>query len=167
VIGNNVYFASGSGYGNAGANLNIVDVYNSSTNAWSTSTLADDVALNQSYQIANYITWSKNNQVTIKDITTGTSTSNCVSGYVFGVPVLKNDVIAFPTGSTAKGALTQLDLYNINTTAWSILRVSPSIAGTVNASVISVNNTVYLAGGSNTNGGCDVTFYDKAYALNW
>jgi hypothetical protein len=167
VIGNNVYFASGSGYGNTTDNLNIVDVYNSSTSAWSTSSLADDVTLKQSYQVGNYITWSKNNQVTIKNITTGANTSNCVSGYVFGTPVLKNDFIAFPTGTNASGALTQLDLYNINTTAWSVLRVIPGIAGTVNASVISVNNTLYLAGGSNTNGGCNVTFYDKVYTLNW
>jgi hypothetical protein len=166
VIGNNVYFAGGSGYGNA-QSLDIVDVYNSGTNTWTSSTLPNEVALKESYQVGNYITWSKDNQVKIKNIATGTITSNCVSGYVFGAPVLKNEVIAFPTGSNTNGALTQFDLYNVNTSSWSILRLNQSIAGSVNASVISVNNTVYLAGGYQNNGGCNVTFYDKVYRLNW
>ncbi len=142
-------------------------MYNSGTNTWSTSTLADEVALQESYQVGNYITWSKDNQVKIKNITTGAITSNCISGYVFGAPVLKNEVIAFPTGSNTNGALTQFDLYNVNTSSWSILRLNQSIAGSVNASVISVNNTIYLAGGYQNNGGCNVTFYDKVYTLNW
>jgi hypothetical protein len=165
TIGTNVYFAGGSG-GNT-ENLNVVDVFNSTTNTWSTSTLSDDVALKQSYQTSNYITCNKDNQATIKNITSGAITSNCVSGYVLGAPVLKNDVIAFPTGSNASGALTQFDLYNVNTAMWSLLKLNQSIAGSVNASVINVNNTVYLAGGYQTNGGCNVTFYDKVYTLNW
>jgi hypothetical protein len=166
VIGNNVYFAGGYGYGSSD-NLNIVDVYNSGTNTWSISSLTDDVALKESYQLGSDVTWSKDTQVKIKNVTTGAVTSNCVSGYVFGAPVLKNEVIAFPTGSNSNGALRQFDLYNVNTASWSILKLNQSIAGSVNASVISANNTVYLAGGYQNNGGCNVTFYDKVYTLNW
>lgn len=165
VIGNNVYFAGGSAFGSA-QSLNIVDVYNSGTNTWSTSALPDDLALKQSFQRGNYITWSKDNQVKIKNLTTGVITNNCVSGYVFRAPVLRSDVIAFPTGNS-NGGLTQFDLYNTNTANWSILKLNQSIAGSVNASVIGVNNTVYLAGGYQTNGGCDATFYDKVFRLTW
>ena len=80
---------------------------------------------------------------------------------------MKNDVIAFPTGSNTSGALTQFDLYNVNTSAWSILRPNQNIAGSVNASLINVNNTVYLAGGFQTSGGCNGIFYDRVYTLNW
>jgi hypothetical protein len=166
TIGTDVYFAGGSGYGNT-QNLNVVDVFNGNSNTWSTSTLAADVALNQSYQTNNYITWSKNDQATIKNINTGAVTSNCISGYLLGAPVMKNDVIVLPTGNNANGTLTQFDLYNVNTATWSLLKLNQSIAGSVNASMINVSNTVYLAGGYQTNGGCDVPFYDKVYALNW
>lgn len=166
VIGSNVYFAGGYEFGNQN-NLDIVDVYNSTTNTWSTSTLPEEVVLKQSYQIGNHITWSKDNRVKIKNIATGAITSNCVLGFVFGAPVLKKDVIAFPTGSDANGALTQFDLYNTNTAGWSVLRLNQVIAGSVNASIMSVNNTVYLAGGYQNNGGCNAIFYDKVYTLNW
>lgn len=166
VTGNNVYFAGG--YNSAGIqDVDVADVYNATNNTWQPSTLPAHLAYKQSHQVENFVTWSKENRVKIMNLNTGSTADSCVSGLVFKAPVKRNNDIAFATGSNSNEVLTRFDVYHTNSNSWSVLNLNQNVPGSVNSSIISANNTVYLGGGSLNKGGCNITFYDKVYTLGW
>jgi len=72
-----------------------------------------------------------------------TSTYDCLFQPNFGCGVvLKNDKIVFFTGSGAEK--NKFDIYNITNNTWSIGVLPVNVT---EASIISVNNTIYVAGG--------------------
>jgi hypothetical protein len=80
---------------------------------------------------------------------------------------LKNDGLVFLTGNSAtNSSLTQFDFYNPLTNSWSVGKLSQSFNGTFYASVISANNSVYLAGGISGDE-CNTIYHDKVFMLNW
>jgi N-acetylneuraminic acid mutarotase len=150
VIGNNIYFAGGEGWDLHKA----IDIYNTATNQWSTSSLSEYKGFAAGIAIGNTNYWAGGNsyftrgyalsqQVEIRDMTSGLSTiSNLFQGNAGFSAVQKNDTIIFFTGSGAEK--NKFDIYDVKTKTWSIGLLPENIEG---AAIISVNNTIYVAGG--------------------
>jgi hypothetical protein len=92
-------------------------------------------------------------RVEIRDETTGLSTNSCLfQPNAFFSAVLKNNKIVFFTSgvnipgywTTAAPVMNKFDIYDIASNTWSIGVLPMNIYG---SSIISVNNTIYVAGG--------------------
>ena len=84
-----------------------------------------------------------NEAVEIRDMNSGSSTFDCLfQPNAFFSAVLKDNKIVFFTGDGAEK--NKFDIYDIATNTWSIGVLPQSITG---AAIISVNNTIYVAGG--------------------
>ncbi|MDP9229719.1 MAG: hypothetical protein M3O67_03480 [Bacteroidota bacterium] len=88
------------------------------------------------------------NMVEIRDMNSGSSSFGCLfQPNAFLSAVLKNNKIVFFTSQEewpASNAKDKFDIYDITTNTWSIGVLPQSIYG---ASIISINNTIYVAGG--------------------
>lgn len=164
VIGDKAYFVGGTSQSGP---VSAVDIYNARTNTWTTSTLVEDIALSKSYQIGNFLIWSELQQVRIKNIASGLIRSNCVSGAVSNYSGLKNDNLVFFTGSNPNAELIRFDILNTATGDWNIGKLNRSFEGTAFASVITVSDKLYLAGGASGKDECNTIFHDKVYWLSW
>jgi hypothetical protein len=167
AVGNEIYIA-GEGsdwdawdFGSISSTINIYDV---TTNTWSTSDLAlargfmaAIVVGNKIYRAGGLYKQPEDpftNQVEIRDVNTGSITFGCLfQPNAFFSVVQKNNQLVFFTSDEDVvppywyGPLpvnNKFDIYDITTSTWSIGVLSESIRG---ASIISVNNTVYVAGG--------------------
>jgi N-acetylneuraminic acid mutarotase len=150
VIGSTIYFAGGEGWDVHKA----VDIYNTATNQWSTSSLHEYKGFAAGIAIGNTNYWaggatyspddySYSSQVEIRDIASGSSTfGSLFQGNAKFSAVQKNNTIVFFTGLGAEK--NKFDIYDINTKTWSIGVLPENVEG---AAIISVNNTIYVAGG--------------------
>jgi hypothetical protein len=166
VANNKIYFAGGSDWNNGTGGTGVydnIDIYDYTTNTWSTSTLHERKSHHGAIAVGNYIYWAGgeiwNNfndyettcNVERRDLLNGTSTvmhlfqpSNANSNLASGVKVfLKNGSIVFYTVNS------QFDIYDPVADVWSIGTMNQSIEW---GGVISVNNTIYIAGGGNVPG---------------
>ena len=151
TVQNKIYFAGGhiddrwyatpSGW---------IDIYDNITNSWSTSSLSQPMGFIAGIAVANKIYWTEGCKVEIKDVNTGSSSMTHLSApkhwYIdFGEnAVVKDNKIVF-LGHNSDGTGTdKIDIYDIATNTWSIGILPVNING---ASIISVNNTIYVAGG--------------------
>ena len=156
TTGGNVYFAGG--YSGSSGITGTIDIYNTNSNSWSASNFnppfdnwgPSGIAVGNknfwaggSYRMPNSNIILSTNHVEIRDMAAQTSTYDCLfqSNSGFGV-VLKNDKIVFFTGSGAEK--NKFDIYNITNNTWSIGVLPVNVT---EASIISVNNTIYVAGG--------------------
>ncbi|KAA9040849.1 hypothetical protein FW778_02065 [Ginsengibacter hankyongi] len=150
VIGNKIYFAGGYDpfFGRSTSKIN---VYDASKNTWSTSDLsivrgymASIAVGNKNYWAGGYNTTNETDEVVeIRDMNSGSSTFNCLfQPNAFFSAVLKDNKIVFFTGDGAEK--NKFDVYDIATNTWSIGVLPQSIT---RAAIISVNNTIYVAGG--------------------
>jgi len=94
-----------------------------------------------------------NSLVEIHDVDNGSSTFSCLfQPNAFSSAVQKNNQIVFFTAGedmpTPTPVHSKFDIYDINTNIWSIAVLPQTIYA---SSIISVNNTIYVAGG-NVNG---------------
>ena len=140
-----------------------IDIYDNQTNSWTTSRLEEPKAMFSGIAVKNKIYWAGSMigsvhggapvksicAVEIRDISTQTSSVDYLSKPGHWVPVdgqnavLKdNKILYFRHYDTADPV--RFDIYDTVTQSWSIGVLPKSILG---ASVISVNNTVYIAGG--------------------
>lgn len=162
AVGNKVYFAGGYS-GSAPDNIsNRIDVYDIVTNSWTTSYMHEPKMGMGSIAVGDKIFWPagtskwlstgyvESDLVEIRDVSTGSSAFNCISPRSYFSSVLKNDNIIFFTGNSKTPE--QFDIYNLSSGKWSI-GVMPF--GLNFAGIISVNNTVYVAGGSSATGNLD------------
>ncbi len=124
-----------------------IDIYDNNTNTWSTSSLLEAKGVLAGIHIAGSIYWAGGCRVEIKNIHTG-NTSKAVlfkpGGWIIDEgqnAVVKDNQVVFFTGSAGGN---RFDIYNATTNTWSIGELPVNIN---NASVISVNNTIYVAGG--------------------
>ncbi len=157
-VNNKVYIVGGVG---ANGLLSTIDIYDNATNAWSTANMQKGRAVfgaiavnNKLYlagglkQASDYI--SATCEVEIIDLNTGASVIEFLSRPAkWNVDlgqniVLKNNKIIFLQFDGGADA-DKFDIYDINTNSWSI-GVLPHAIPT-DASVLSVNNTIYIAGG--------------------
>jgi len=161
VAGGKIYFTGGvTGYvhptGQAFPILTArIDIYDYSNNSWSASSLVEPKWLHTSVAAGNRIYWAggyngsnRSCLVEIKDAITGNSSiANLHEPGSWETEiqntVLINGKIVFFTRN--QGAH-KFDIYDIATDTWSI-GVLPANIDVEVASIISVNNTIYVAGG--------------------
>ena len=150
VIGNTIYFAGGLGF----EVHKEIDIYNSANNTWSTSQLSEykgyvaGIAVgNTNYWAGGYTylpgIYTLSDLVEIRDMNSGRSTfSSLFQRNANFSAVAKNDTIVFFTGQGAEK--NKFDIYDITNNAW-LVGVLPYTVES--ASITSVNNTIYVAGG--------------------
>lgn len=164
TLNNKIYFAGGETWpswpnGNWGAS-NKIDIYDHSTNTWSASFLSQGKMSLTGIASGNKIYWAGGQtgfypsisltcSVEIMDINTNTSSIQ----YMFNPAswsiasgenaVLKNDKIIYYRPYAPDN--NKFDIYNITTNTWSIGSLTQPIPE--GASIISVNNIIYVAGG--------------------
>lgn len=160
AAGNKVYFAGGR---NGNGISKKIDVFDFSDNTWSASALQEPKAMMASIVSGNKIywaggashftgsLWTTTNTVEIRDLNTGTSTLDCIIPKMSFNAVKKNEYLVFFTGSiyTEIGSGTEFDIYNTITNRWSTGILNQRLN---DAAIISVNNTIYVAGGTDNTG---------------
>jgi len=161
---NKIYFAGGATYGNGGwSPPATIDIYDNASNTWTTSAMQIPRANGQvAVSAGNKIYWAGGDTVVngmqqarctveIRDVTTGNSSIQYLSKPGFPVAVIKDNKIIFcrnfpSINSSAPAEANKFDIYDINTGSWSIGVLNQPIPFL--ASIISVNNTIYVAGGA-------------------
>jgi hypothetical protein len=153
--GNKIYFAGGNNQYFRDYPSDNIDIYDLVSDSWSVSKLSEPkqdmaaIAFNNKIYWAGGITLDLNyytnnsSLVEISDELTQTSEFACLfqpnSGFT---AVLKDNAIVFFTG---RGEIkNKFDIYNTGTNKWSVGVMPKNVE---NASIISVNNTLYVAGG--------------------
>lgn len=165
TAGNKIYFAGGETWpGSYWAASNKIDIYDNVTNTWSTSSMQEGKIAFASIILDNKIYWAggftgssgsayHSCVVEIRDVNTGNSSIE----YLFrpatwwvddgqNAVVRNNKIIFFRHSNTDAD---RFDIYDITSHTWSIGVLPVHIYGT---SIISVNNTIYIAGGYNLGG---------------
>jgi hypothetical protein len=158
---NKIYFAGGHREDRWFADpSNRIDIYDNAHGTWSTSSLIEPKGYFAGVAVSNKIYWaggfkggagqSLSCQVEIRDVITQNSSVNSLfrpgSWWTnFGENVvIKNNKIVFFRGGWFDTGSNKFDIYDILTDTWSIGVLDQSVE---NASLISVNNTIYVAGG--------------------
>ena len=163
IAGDKIYFAGGV-VGSLWTPTATVDVYDINSGLWSVSSMSEPKYDMKSFAIDSKIIWaggttSSTNtylggytsaMVEIKDVNTQSSSFSCLFepklwGLIEQKAVVKNNQVVFFTGNVISN---KFDIYDIVNNSWSIGELNQNING---AAVISVNNTIYVAGGY-TNG---------------
>jgi hypothetical protein len=159
-----IYFAggySGSAIDDTVHLSNRIDIYDNTTETWDTSSFRGLNWAGGSIAVANNIYWTGGtginpdhgggpgikNMVEIRDPDTRSTLFDCLSqpkGFLSAVQ--KDNNIIFFSPYTQGSLNNWFDLYNISTNTWSIGVFSQNIYSS--SDIISVNNTIYLAGGN-------------------
>jgi len=164
TAGDKVYI--GGGY--AGPFINnispMIDIFDAAINSWSVSYLQQAKASHASVSLGNKIFWGAgvfnyfepvlypSNAVEIRDISTGVSTHVCILPKIKPNAVSSKDKVVFFPGNFENGTYfgNEFDIYDPTTNQWSIGAINKEI---YDATVISVGNSIYIAGGRNTPNG--------------
>jgi hypothetical protein len=85
---------------------------------------------------------TQSDKVEIRNVNTGVSSFDCMIPKKSFNAVIKEDNIIFFTGD--EGVSNHFEIYNIITDTWSTGILNQGVNG---AAIISVNNTIYVAGG--------------------
>jgi len=140
TVDQKVYFAGGSGYYNGGSNT--IDIYDNATSSWSTSTLQYLSTANGVIAAGNKIFWKDLDcNVEIMNITTGVSSLASLSRTGQTINVLKDDKVVF-----IRPGSKYFDIYNTTSNEWSVGVLPQPLSYGISA--ISVNNIIYIAGGT-------------------
>ena len=145
TVGNKIYFAGGNFYGTY---FNKIDIYDNLTNSWTTSSLNEVEGYLAGIAVADKIYWAAGCKLEIKDVNTWNSSSDNLftQGAWFnnlGQNAVKKDNKIIFFRHYADDA-SRFDIYDISSHSWSIGVLPVNIKAT---SIISVNNTIYVAGG--------------------
>ena len=165
AAGNKIYFSGGKTNVAVSGKMDILDV---TTNTWDTTHLLEPKMNMASIAVGNNLYWAggSNNQwlnansVEIRDLSTGVSSMDCGLPKFGHSAVQKNDNIVFFTGSNTISSGTDFDIYHTTSHTWSVGKLSQPLFG---AAIISVNNTIYVAGGSDGHNG----FYNQLWKLEF
>ncbi len=155
TVGSKIYFAGGSREPGDNNISTRIDIYDALNNSWSTSELQEGKSNMASIAFDDKIYWSSgwkpggglSDKVEIKNVSTGASSFACVIPRTDFYAVKKDDNIVFFTGNTSNFSTlgNQFEIYNTTTHTWSTGVLNHKINYTT---VISVNNTIYVAGGT-------------------
>jgi hypothetical protein len=150
--GNKIYFAGGR----IGINASkTIDIYDAATNLWSVSSLQQPRTAMASIAAGgkifwaggaytlNAAGWANNDNAEILDLGTGGTSFACILPRSGFSAVKKNEHIVFFTGYHS-GDGGQFEIYDTTSGKWSTGILNQKIQG---AAIISVNNTIYVAGG--------------------
>jgi hypothetical protein len=152
TVNNKIYFAGGNIEDRWYANpSNRIDIYDNVSNSWSTSSLSEPMGFLTGSAVSDKIYWSAGCKVEIKNVSTWNSSITYLfkprSWWVIddgqNAVVKNNKIVFFTRGSFATGD-NKFDIYDITTNTWSIGVLPVNVDW---SSIISVNNTIYLAGG--------------------
>ncbi len=139
---NKVYIAGGTTSWQGNIVSNKIEIYDNATNTWSTATMQEARYAPAGIVAGNKIYWGGGGtcSVEIRDVNTGNSTTQYLhrSAGSSNAVVKDNKIVFFGT------AADKVDIYDIAGNTWSIGVLPFSIDW---LSVISVNNTIYAAGG--------------------
>jgi hypothetical protein len=166
VIDNKIFFGGNGSdwwawdFGNISSAINI---YDATANTWSTSNLSIPRGYLAGIAVDNKNYWAGGlykqpqdpftNLVEIRDMNTGISTFNCLfQPNAFFSAVQQNDKIIFFTSgvnvpvywNSSPPIMNKFDIYDIPNDTWSVGVLPINIYG---SKIISVNNTIYVAGG--------------------
>lgn len=160
TIGDKAYFAGGYGYFGKSKKI---DIYDNATNTWSTSELTFLTTAYTAIAVGNNIYWTEGCQVEIRDVSTGISRLDHLSRPGSSISVVKDDNIVF-----IRHGSRYFDIYNTTTSQWSVGILPTELL--FGAAVISVNNTIYIAGGTthcapSGNGSCTPIFTNQVWKL--
>jgi len=152
VVGNKVFFAGGLYKFYNGSS--VIDIYDADNNSWSTSNLQKakgsmaSIAVSNKIFLAGGVSSISNfsGEVEIRDVNTGVSSFTCMIPRFMLDAVKKDDNIIFFTGNISNNPFsgTHFEIYNTKTDTWSTAVLNQKIN---DATIISVNNTIYVAGG--------------------
>ena len=165
AINNKIYIGGGGSPEDNYAAAGTIDIYDLASDSWSTTSLLQPRSGMAALAVANKIYWAGGEDkcsVEINDITTGNTSLQYLHKPELwfinvgqNAVVKDNKIIFYGSGDRNDS----FDIYDIASDSWSIA-VKP--LGILHASIISVNNTVYLAGGS-----INTTFVNKVYKLEF
>lgn len=150
TVNNKIYFAGGHKEDRWYADPSgRIDIYDNVTNSWSASSLSEPMGLLTGINVTDKIYWASGCTVEIKNANTGNSSiahlftpGGWITDEGQNVVVKDGKIVFFRhTGNSAD----KFDIYDIATNTWSIGVLPVNIIG---ASIISVNNTIYVAGGA-------------------
>jgi hypothetical protein len=156
VIGNKIFFAGASEWAwDFGQNSSTINIYDADSSTWSISSLSVARGYMAAIAVGNKNYWAGGNgypgsaapsdQVEIRDMNTGTSSFACLfQPNAYFSAVQKDNKIIFFTGAWGGLIVNKFDIYDIATNTWSIGVLNQNIEG---ASIVSVNNAIYVAGG--------------------
>jgi hypothetical protein len=149
---NKIFFAGGYTHNNTIHFVSDkIDIYDNTTNTWSVSSLNERRVGHGGIAVAEKIYWaggsnslitSNSCSVEIRDVNTDNTVIQFLSEPSAGPAVLKNSKIIFFTIGGIND--NRFDIYDVASDSWSIGVLLQSIYA---ASIIAVNNTIYLAGG--------------------
>ncbi len=154
VVANKVFFAGGSSPCFDASDR--IDIYDYTTNTWSVSNLDEPKTFHGGLAVGNNIFWAggytvlncldnsiQSCKVEKRNAVNGTTSTSYLSEPCAVVPLQKNSSLIFLHYNKPL-----FDIYNIVSDTWSIGRMNELI---YDPSVISVNNTIYVAGGGYPN----------------
>jgi hypothetical protein len=161
VTGNKIYFGGGSMqlYGVSGGNLSKkIDIYDASSDTWSTDTLSKVrgemgaiAANNKIYWGGGFVydpainDWAPTNSVEIKDLPTNTTTFDCLCEAKSQLTAMRKDDKIIFFGGQLYGMLTaRFDIYDLTSKSWSIGVLPDHLRG---AAIASFNNVLYVTNG--------------------
>jgi Kelch motif len=165
AVGNKIYFAGGEsiveGY-------SIIDIYDNATNSWSVSSLRELFGPIAGVAVGGTIFWAGAiwmppavSRVEIWNTSNNTVNVECLSfARSFPTAVVRNEQVAFFGWMDGLGVSHRFDVYNTQTKEWVIALVGQAISG---PAIISVNNIVYMAGGTTNQNQAS----NGVYRVNW
>jgi hypothetical protein len=152
TVGSKIFFSGGFLHKYQHTPTRTIDVFDAATNSWSVSQMLEPKGGHAGIAVNNKIFWAGgvnaypfdlSNQVEIRDLATGSSSVACMLPKHMFDAVVSNDNIVFFTGNYGTPG-THFDIYNSTTNQWSTGVLDKAIN---DASIVSVNNTIYVAGG--------------------
>lgn len=166
------YFAGGSEHSSYpdGTESSVIDIYDYATNSWSVSKLSFLSTAGTAIATGDQIFWTKkfgSCDVEIRNINTGTSRLEQLSRSgpeEIITSVIKDDKIVFIRSNSK-----YFDIYNTTTNEWSVgVLPQPLLSG---VAVISVNNVIYIAGGTAgcipIGNGCQSVYTNQVWKLEF
>ncbi len=158
AVDGKIYFAGGFSDQFQQIPSKALDIFDVTANSWSTSELVEEKAAHADISVNNKIFWASgifnnnglgpwpSNHVEIRDLSTGNTSFACIIPKMWCRAVRKGDDIVFFPGGMGNGMVsgTEFDIYNINSGQWTTAHLDKEI---YDATIISVNNTIYVAGG--------------------
>lgn len=151
TLNDKIYFGGGyrvlpTGGGYEGTNL--IHIYDAATNTWTMDWMKNTMGAVTGVAVDNRIFWAAECTVEIKNTQTGNSTNTSLFSSAYWQSddgqsaVVKNNKIVFFRYNS--GTETWFDIYDIATNTWAIGELPMKVAS---GAIVSVNNTIYLAGG--------------------
>jgi N-acetylneuraminic acid mutarotase len=151
TVNSKIYFAGGTSQNRTYSPSNRIDIYDNVASSWSTSSLKGSMGLLGGIAVAGNIYWAQDCAVEIKNVNSWNSSVSYLfkSGAAWTIDdgqniVLKDGKLVYFRHNDA--IPDKFDIYDISTNSWSIGILPQPVPKW--ASIISVNNTIYVAGGA-------------------